>query len=286
MNRPIIIFAVVLALLLSTQSTCAQRLQIERSTLTTGDPDWDMTQARTAYAPGPKPTAITTMSKTARKGAHGYHDVFFSLSRDQGKTWTPPKTIPSLKRARQADGYEVVAGDLWPRWHQGSGQILLTGKTFNFAGGTKENFLREKISYAVMNPSTLQCGPMRIVKLPDTNRDGKPFIAPNAGCHQWVELPNGDVILPMRYQKSAKRRNYTSTVLRCRFDGNELVFAEQGTEHNIPTRRGLYEPSVTRFKNEFFLTMRADDGAWISKSEDGLNYSPHKPWTFDDGKPL
>ena len=32
--------------------------------------------------------------------------------------------------------------------------------------------------------------------------------------------------------------------------------------------------------------MRADDGAFVAKSTDGLHFSNHKPWTFDDGRPL
>lgn len=263
------------------------RLKIEISVLAEGNLEWDMTQARTAFVPGDPPLAITTMSKTARVGAHGYHDVFLSVSRDRGRSWTEPEAIPSLQRFREKDtDYEVVAGDLWPKYHAKTGNILATGKTFNFEGGTKENTLREKISYAVLDPKTLDCGPLGIVDLPETDRDGDPFIAPNAGCHQWVELPNGDVLLPIRYQRSAKPRNYVSTVIRCRFDGKALIFLEQGSIHRLETKRGLYEPSLTRFGDEFFLTLRADDGAWIAKSSDGQEFSDQLLWTFDDGELL
>ena len=121
------------------------RHEIELSTITVGDTDWDWMQARTAFVPTDSPHWLTTMSRTAKVGSHGYHDVFQSISRDRGATWSKPVVIPSLRRAKQDDGYEVVAGDLWPRWHQATGKILITGKTFNFEGGTKENFLREKI---------------------------------------------------------------------------------------------------------------------------------------------
>lgn len=32
--------------------------------------------------------------------------------------------------------------------------------------------------------------------------------------------------------------------------------------------------------------MRADDGAYVASSSDGINYSEHIPWTFDDGREL
>jgi hypothetical protein len=99
-------------------------------------------------------------------------------------------------------------------------------------------------------------------------------------------LPNGDILLPIRYQRSETKRIYVTIVARCRFDGETLSYVDHGTEHSIPTKRGLYEPSITQFEDEYFLTMRADDGAWVSESSDGINYSEHKPWTFDDGSLL
>jgi hypothetical protein len=43
---------------------------------------------------------------------------------------------------------------------------------------------------------------------------------------------------------------------------------------------------VTVLGDEFFLTMRADDGAFVAKSSDGIHYSEHRPWKFDDGSLL
>ena len=269
-----------------TVSSAEGRLKIERLTMATGDANWDWTQARTAYAKTPMPFGLTTMSRTKKLGSHGYYDIYLSTSRDRGATWTAPKMIPSLRRSTRDDGYEVVAGDLWPKWHAASGMILVTGKTFNFKDGTNENFLREQISYAVIDPANNRCGPLRTVDMPKQDHQGKPFVAPNAGCHQRVDLPNGEILLPIRYQQSHQRRNYTTIVARCRFDGKTLSYVTHGSEHSIPTNRGLYEPSITQFDGQFFLTMRADDGAFVAKSSDGIRYSKNKPWTFDDGKPL
>jgi hypothetical protein len=262
------------------------QLSIERTTIVEGDANWDWTQARTAIASPDGSSCLTTMSQTKKVGSHGYHDVYISVSRDRGRSWSRPKAVPSLARARQADGYEVVAGDLWPKWHVGTRKVLITGKTFNFEGGTKENFLRERVSYAVIDPLTGECGALRMLDLPQSDSSGQPIIAPNAGCHQRVDLPNGEILLPIRYQRNNRKRNYTTIVARCRFDGEALTYVEHGSEHSIPTRRGLYEPSTVSLQDRFFLTMRADDGALVSQSSDGINYTPHKPWTFDDGQSL
>ena len=69
---------------------------------------WDWWQARTAFVPGQKPLWVTTMSETGRDGVHNFHDIYQSLSHDGGKTWSKPEVIPTLKRARQEDGFDVV----------------------------------------------------------------------------------------------------------------------------------------------------------------------------------
>ncbi len=264
----------------------AQALKIELSNVVEGDVNWDWTQARTAYVPGQSPLWLTTMSRTAKVGAHGYFDVFLSVSRDRGMMWSAPEVIPSLRRASQADGYEVVAGDLWPTYHPMTGTILITGKTFNFENGSKENFLREEVSYAVIDPTTLSCSPLKTLQMPKHDHEGKPILAPNAGCHQRVDQFSGEILLPIRYQKDAKRRVYTTIVARCRFDGSTLAYVDHGSEHHIETGRGLYEPSLTAFDGEYFLTMRADDDAYVARSDDGIHFSNHRPWTFDDGLSL
>ena len=124
------------------------------------------------------------------------------------------------------------------------------------------------------------------MEMPKKDRSSHPIIAPNAGCHQQVVLDDGTVLLPVRYQQNSSNRNYTSVVARCAFDGKTLRYVEHGSEHSVPTRRGLYEPSVTEYDGAFFLTLRADDGAWVARSVDGITYSEHVPWKFDDGSAL
>lgn len=285
MLQRILTLAIVCLLTLvdSVSTTLAAELEIQRSVIVEGDADWDWTQARTAIARrSDNPFVLTTMSRTKKVGAHGYHDVFAVFSDLNAKNWTEPAAIPSLRRTRHNDGYEVVAGDLCPIWHPTTRKVLITGKTFNFADGKKENFLREQVSYCVFDPSSREFGPLRIMKMPQQDHAGHPIIAPNAGCHQQVVLKDGTVLLPVRYQRSESKRNYVSIVARCRFDGKALEYVDHGTEHAIPTKRGLYEPSVTTLNGSYFLTMRADDGAWVARSTDGINYSDHVPWKFDN----
>lgn len=250
-----------------------------------GNSRWDWWQARTAYVPGDKPMWITTMSETGKTTSHDFHDIFQSVSHDHGKTWSSAQLVPSLQRRTEEDGYQVAPGDLWPCWHEVTKTILATGKTFNFRNGTKEDYLRERVAYAVMKPGK-SWGPLQYLHLPEHDHGGYPIIAANAGCTQRYDLPNGDVLLPIRYARDPKNRNYTSTIARCSFDGNELRYQEHGTELNIPQGRGLYEPSLTAFDGNYYVTLRADHTAFVARSTDGLHFDRIEEWKFDDGKPL
>ncbi|MEM7234140.1 MAG: sialidase family protein, partial [Planctomycetota bacterium] len=254
-------------------------------TITGRSEKWDWWQARTAFLPGKKPVWVTTMSETGRAVSHDFHDIYQSISRDGGKTWSEPALIPPLKRFREGN-FEIAAGDLWPTFHAKSGKVITTGKTFNFEGGKREVFVREKVSYAVMNPKTLEWGRLKFLAMPAKDHSGGGILAANAGNNQRVDLPNGDILLPVRYQRRADSRNYTTIVVRCGFDGETLTYKEHGTEHNIPKGRGLYEPSMATLGGRYFLTMRADHSAFVTSGKDGINFDPIREWQFDDGKPL
>lgn len=261
-------------------------LEIESLGSIEGTEKWDWWQARTAYVPGQDPWWVTTMSETGKQVSHDFHDIYQSFSRDGGMTWSKPELVESLTRVRRPDGFEIAPGDLWPTWHEKSGKVLTTGKTFNFAEGKHEKRLREQVSYAVMDPASRTWGEMKTLVLPAEDHAGRPIVACNAGNNQRVDLPNGDILLPLRYVADVEKHNYTTMVARCGFDGETLTYLEHGTELNIPRGRGLYEPSLTRFESHFFLTLRADHSAYVTRSKDGLIYDPVREWTFDDGKVL
>jgi hypothetical protein len=60
----------------------------------------------------------------------------------------------------------------------------------------------------------------------------------------------------------------------------------QGNELSIETDRGLGEPSLTRFGNRYYLTLRHDKAGYVATSDDGLHYGAPVKWTWDDGREL
>ncbi len=276
------------ALLLPASIACAAdaAYRIEVSTVLTGRGKQLYTQSRAAIIPGNPARVILTTQETDPTGAHGYKDMFMVETLDLGRTWSAPSRIDSLRRTRMPEGHDLVIGDVCPQWHAATGRVLATGKTFGFRGGTTEDRGFERVSYAVFDPRANAWSGLRLLELPAHDHEGKPFLEPNAGCHQRVDLPNGEILLPIRYRKDPRVRHYTTIVARCRFDGTTLRYVEHGSEFLIPRDRGLYEPSVAEFGGRYFLTMRADHSAFVARGNDGLNYEPFSEWRFDDGAVL
>jgi hypothetical protein len=114
------------------------------------------------------------------------------------------------------------------------------------------------------------------------------FASAGAGSTQRVDLEDGTILLPIYFKPVSDdwHANHTATVVRCTFDGATLRYIEHGTEMTVPEPRGLCEPSLTRFRDRFYLTLRNDVQGYVATSEDGLHFDAPKPWRFDDGEPL
>jgi hypothetical protein len=75
--------------------------------------------------------------------------------------------------------------------------------------------------------------------------------------------------------------------VRAAFDGKTLQIREVGPPLHNRKGRGLLEPSVTRFGDKFWITIRAEDGrGYVSTSKDGLNWDKKTAWAWEDGTPL
>ena len=260
---------------------------IDLQVIANGRPELNWFQSRPTVIPGTPNTILVTTQELRPSETHGYYNIFAFTSNDGGSSWTEPEKVPSLQRVRQANDFDRVAGDLWLSWHPQSKRVLATGKTFHFAQGKREDNQREEISYAVYNPADQSWTGLQTVTLPETDSSGRRFVTPNAGCNQPAVLASGDILLPIRYQKHPEKVNYTTAVVRCRFDGQTLNYINHGTELSYPKGRGLYEPSLTQFQDRFYLTLRADHSAYVAASDDGLTFPDGvTEWRFEDGEPL
>jgi len=244
---------------------------------------------RTAAIPGygekGKPAVIMTLQKHL-KVSDFYSGLYYMRTDDLGKTWTDPIEVPELAWTYEPDGTTVSVADVTPGWHEKTGKLLGIGIKVRYDRKGKQ--LTEKprardANYTLFDPAKNTWTPWQaIAGIPEEN--GK-FFSVNPGCTQWLVKPNGNILLPI-YFRGPGGGDYSVTVLECSFDGVRLSYLKHGTEMTVEGGRGLVEPSLAFYKDTYYLTLRNNDAAYVSRSPDGLNWEEIRPWKFDDGTAL
>jgi hypothetical protein len=237
---------------------------------------------RAGTIPGENPSVVLTMQKLLLTGS----DVFFALNEmrtdDLGYTWSgPTEHADTLGRRNEPGGVIVATCDFTPKWHVRSGKLLGTGQTVRYRNDRVIENRDRETSYAVYDPEVRKWTPWAVLAMPDMLK----FQSAGAGSVQRLDLPNGDILLPI-YFKSKEQATYRTTVLRCSFDGAKLGYREHGSELTLEGGRGLYEPSLTRFQDRFYLTLRNDSAGYVAVSTDGLQFEAPQKWLWDDGTDL
>ena len=101
---------------------------------------------------------------------------------------------------------------------------------------------------------------------------------------QKVELPDGSILCPVTVGGDDSRGR--AAVLRLTWDGETMQAVAGGGVLTCDDVRGFHEPSLVKCGERFLLTLRNDICGYVTGSADGLDFSPPKPWTFDDGQDL
>jgi hypothetical protein len=231
---------------------------------------------------------VITLQKVERVGTHIYHGLEAIWTDDLGRTWSGPEPLKSVDRIARTNGLLEAPVDMTPQMHQRTGKLLVTGATFwqdpqrhrDVPNGPSDT------AYAVYDPKTSEWNPWARLAMSAEQK----FHFARAGCSQRVDLPDGDVLLPIYFRRQGSDQSF-ATVVRCTFDGVNLRYAEHGTEltvtnANPKSRKGVHEPSLAQFGGKYFLTLRNDERGYVAASSDGLRFGEPQPWRFDDGAEL
>lgn len=247
-------------------------------------------QARAGIVPrhGLPPIIVMTMNPLLVTGSDAYLTVHDMRTDDLGKSWTGPMKHDSLARRpdEPIDGKEAEIGvcDLWPKWHAKTGKLLNIGHSVRYTNdkgpvaGT-----RRETCYTIYDADRRTWTPWTRVMIPNSELT----YPAGAGCAQRVDLSDGDILLPVYGGQRTKEDPYSRVrVVRLKFDGTTLTVAEEGPELSQNTKRGFAEPSLTRFRNRYYLAIRHDDTGYAATSDDGLHFNTPRPWLWDDGTDL
>ena len=229
-----------------------------------------------------EPTALMCLQSIG--GSDYFGPVHWMESADGGATWTEPEPIDALGRIPVPghDGLEAGVCDVVPQYHAPTDTVLAMGHVVFYRGPkfSKKDQLPRYPVYAIRD-SDGNWSERKILKWDDPRGA---FIYTN-NCGQRHVDENGDIIMSFTFGATNEARSVAG--VRCTFDGEKLTIAEVGPALNNPVKRGLLEPSVTRFKDRYYMTIRAeDDHGYVSVSDDGVNYTPQTAWNWDDGEPV
>jgi hypothetical protein len=237
------------------------------------------------YGKDGNPAVIMTIQKHLGASDH-YSGLYYLRTNDLGKTWTKPTEIPELAWQKGEHDETIAACDVTPGWHGHSGKLIAVGVKLRY--GPKGDQLLDKprsheAAYAIYDPKTEKWTSWKMLETPES--EGKFFLV-SPGCVQWLEQPDGSLLIPTYYRGPKSSDDYITTVLHCSFDGQEMKYLKHGDEIATKSGRGFYEPSLALYQGKYFLTIRNDTAAYITSGTDGLHYAPVKKWTFDDGQDL
>jgi hypothetical protein len=208
-----------------------------------------------------------------------FSGILVSQSFDEGATWSDFEEQKGLAPIVDQE-YMTVGCDATPMYHKKTDTVLLLGQTTEYKKGAMSSTGRYRHTfYSILDKRTNEFGPMRLLELPaGYERCGN-------GSGQSVDLENGDILIPVYYEKD-NEPNFYSTVLRCSFDGEKISFLEMGKPLTIHICRGLCEPSLIFHNGTYYMTLRNDECGLVAKSSDGLNYRDLQLWKWDDGSIL
>jgi glycerophosphoryl diester phosphodiesterase len=261
-------------------------LSIERSVMTKGyDGHQCWVHARPGVIPAgdgqSPPTVVLTTQRLDITGSDVFHALHSAYSHDLGQTWSELSAQPGFERQAIDAQTEETICDFTPKWHHATGKLLGIGHSVRYRDNRVMKIRPRYTGYAVYDPDTHQWSKPKKLAMPNVDR----FVNCGAGSVQRYDLPDGNILLPV-YFKSPEATQFSVTVCLCRFDGNELKYLRHGTELTVDIGRGLYEPSITRFGDRFYLTLRNDERGYVTSSSDGLHYEAPSAWRFDDGEEL
>lgn len=228
-------------------------------------------------------TALMTLQKLLPVSDY-FSGMSWMLFSSHSNQWSKPIAPPELAWKKGTGNVDIAVADVTPVWHPQWKKVIAVGTQVRYSkqGHQLEDKTRShQTAYAIYDPESGTWTSWKVLQMPAD----KTYHYACSACAQWLVEPDGTLLLPFYHGPNSKTP-FSVTVVRCTFDGTKIQFKTAGNTLKLNIARGLFEPSLIKFQNRYYLTLRNDLKSYISTSDDGLQFEPIKSWTFDDGKDL
>ena len=114
-----------------------------------------------------------------------------------------------------------------------------------------------------------------------------PFNAYTVVVHSVVEeKDNGDMLVSAYFARNQELGAECVTVLYG-YDNGKIVIRQVGEPISVSGYpRGLLEPTATKYKEKYYMTIRTDTAALFCQSDDGFSFTEPRLHRFDDETPF
>ncbi|WP_372638621.1 sialidase family protein [Fodinibius sp.] len=239
--------------------------------------------AHASVNPIGKPTVIFTTHKVEHSGPDVLRGLHYFRSRDLGLSWEGPfeESVFQREALDEGDGHERLVSDFVPKYHADSGTLLGIGHSSVYNENNVVADQEGATAYATFDKQTQRWSDWHTFELPSG-----PGIEDGAvASGRRVDLEDGSVLFPV-YGSNEEGSQFQITVVRSRFDGEDLEYIEHGEPLTADAGSERYEPSLAEFKGHYYLTFHSDEEVYVARSEDGLTFDEPKPLRSEDGQSL
>ena len=207
-------------------------------------------------------------------------DTFMPLVyvENNGTGWSEPKEMDTVKYDEKGNMYLLC--DATPVYHKITEKIIIYGHvaTYKTDGLTSVDSEKYNIGYYVFDPKTKKVSELKYIESPKDFARGLTNV-----CSQSVVEENGDILMPVEIFSDGEF-HISTAVARMNFDGENIKILEISNVLNISVPRGLYEGSLIKFKDRYYLTLRNDEHGYFSVSDDGVKFYDAQVWKWDSGE--
>ena len=226
-------------------------------------------------------TALLAFQRLLLSGMDVFYGQFMSRSSDGGATWSEPVEMKAAGDVFE-DGFRVAR---YATVHYGA----KSGRWF--AIGSADLYADDRTPYLKYENGRPYVRPIQMfvdaARGEYTGCRDLPFPLPYEMAMpfgQILEYDDGDILVPFYFCPPCNGFKTQVVTVRYAFHGDSLDVVRAGSPvARDDLVRGVCEPSLARLGGKVYMTMRSDECGMWAESDDGLEFSAPRPWTWTDG---